>query len=83
MVRLLEILFFIIVILSLIRMIIRLLLPFLFQKVVNKARQQSNPSHRQNDRKPEGSIHVDYIPPHKESIPTDKAGDFIDYEEVK
>lgn len=82
-VRLLEILFFIIVILSLIRMIIRMLLPFLFQQVVNKAQQHSNPSNRQYDRKPEGSIHVDYIPPQKESTPIDKAGDFIDYEEIK
>jgi hypothetical protein len=80
--RLIEILFFVIVILSLIRMIVRMLIPFLFQHVVNKAQQQST-SNRQYNRKPEGSIHVDYIPPQKGSTPIDKAGDFIDYEEIK
>jgi hypothetical protein len=82
-IRLLEILFFIIVILSLIRMIVRMLLPFLFQRVVNKAQQHANQSQRQYNRKPEGSINVDYIPPQKGTTPIDKAGDFIDYEEIK
>jgi hypothetical protein len=58
-------------------------LPFLFQQLVNKSRQQSGAS-QQSYRRPEGSIHVDYIPPPaKEPAPRDKAGDFIDYEEIK
>jgi hypothetical protein len=82
MIRLLEILFLIIVILSIIRMIVRMLLPFLFQQVVNKAQQQANQYQREQNRRAEGSIHVDYIPPQKEST-SSKDGDFIDYEEVK
>jgi len=72
-----------IAVLWLLRVLVRLLLPLLFQKVVKKAQQQAQPFQKQN-RKPEGTIQVDYIPPQqKESSPTSKAGDFIDYEEVK
>jgi hypothetical protein len=81
---LLRILFITIFVLWVIRVISRLLLPLLFQQVVNKARQQSGQSQQYQNRKPEGSIHVDYIPPHhKDPVPSDKAGDFIDYEEIK
>ena len=72
-----------IAVLWLLRVLARLLLPFLFQQVVKKAQQQSQPFQKQN-RKPDGTIQVDYIPPQqKESPPSSKSGDFIDYEEVK
>lgn len=71
-------------ILWIIRVISRLVMPLLFQQVVNKARQQAGQPNPYQNRKPEGSIHVDYIPPHhKEPVPSDKAGDFVDYEEIK
>ena len=83
MISLLRFLFIVISVLWLLKVVVRLLLPFLFQQVVNKSRQQAGSS-QQNYRRPEGSIHVDYIPPHaKEPTPSDKAGDFIDYEEIK
>lgn len=80
---LLRFLFIVITVLWLIRVVIRMLIPVLFQQLVSKSRQQAN-TQGQSNRRPEGSIHVDYIPPHtKEPSPIDKAGDFIDYEEIK
>jgi hypothetical protein len=64
-----------------IRMLIRLLLPMLFQGIVNKAQQQSQQQYRQ-PRQAEGSVRVDKAPKTKSSIP-DSEGDYIDYEEIK
>jgi hypothetical protein len=80
---LLRFLLIVITVLWLIRVVVRMLIPVLFQQLVSKSRQQAN-SQGQSNRRPEGSIHVDYIPPHaKEPALSDKAGDFIDYEEIK
>ena len=66
------------------RPLLRYLLPILVKKAVEK---QFEKSHRQNQgpRKPEGTIHVDYIPEKDKKGPTkdDKEGEYIDYEEVK
>lgn len=71
-------------------MLVRLLLPILFQKLVNKAQQQVNTQYRQQSRPnsqhhhDKGKISIDYIPPKdKEARAADKAGDFIDFEEIK
>jgi len=71
-------------------MLVRLLLPFLFQKMVNKAQQQVNNQYRQqrpnsrSSNRPSEKISIDYIPPKdKEARAADKAGDFIDFEEIK
>jgi len=85
---LLKFLFISILIMWLIKQVIKLLLPMLFQKMVNKAQQQAgNPYQRQQNyqqQKPIGKISVDYIPPKdKEAKAADKAGDFIDFEEIK
>ncbi len=69
-----------ILIIYIIRSLVRLLLPMLFQSVVNKAQQQQQQYRRPNQ--PEGKIKVDYIPNTKNSIP-DSEGDFVDYEEIK
>ncbi|MBC7913772.1 MAG: DUF4834 family protein [Pyrinomonadaceae bacterium] len=83
---LLKFLLISILVLWLIRMIARLLLPVLFKKMVNKAQEHVNKQsgqQRQQSR-PVGKIHVDYVPPKdKEARAADKAGDFIDFEEVK
>jgi hypothetical protein len=67
--------------------VFRLLLPIIFQKMVNKVQQQATQQYRQQNNtnsRPEGKIRVDYIPPKdKEAKVADKAGDFIDYEEIK
>lgn len=66
-----------------IRLLIRLLLPMLFQGLVNKAQQHSQQQYGQSRQRPtEGSVRVDNIPKIKSSIP-DSEGDYIDYEEIK
>jgi hypothetical protein len=79
----LSYLLFIIFILYVIRSIIRIVLPMIFQKVVNKAQQQQN--HQQNYTRATktGSIKVDYIPESKKGAVPDSEGEFIDYEEIK
>ena len=69
----------------LLRMIARLLLPALFKKIITQAQQNVNTQqHQQAPRRPVGKISVDYVPPKdKEARAADKAGDFIDYEELK
>jgi hypothetical protein len=69
-----------ILVLYIIRSVIRLVLPMLFQNFVNKAQQQNQQQYRQNT--PEGKVKVDYNPKPKSSVP-DSEGDFIDYEEIK
>ncbi len=82
---LLKFLIISILIMWLIKMIARLLLPALFKKIINKAQQNVNTQQQQQERpRPVGKISVDYVPPKdKEARAADKAGDFIDYEEVK
>jgi hypothetical protein len=70
-----------ILIIYIIRSLVRLLLPMLFQSVVNKAQQQNQQQYRRPNQ-PEGKIKVDYKPNTKSSIP-DSEGDFVDYEEIK
>ena len=70
----------------LIKMIFRLVLPILFKKMVSKAQQNVNTQYNKHNepQKPVGKISVDYVPPKdKEARAADKAGDFIDYEEIK
>jgi len=64
------------------RTIVRLLLPFLFQSVVNKAQQHSQQNYKRPEQ-PTGRIRVDYIPEQKKSNIPDTEGEFVDYEEVK
>ena len=83
---LLKFLFITILVMWLIRMIARLLLPMLFRKVVSKVQDQVNNQHNYQEapRRPEGKLSVDYVPPKdKEARAADKAGDFIDFEELK
>lgn len=83
---LLKFLFITILVMWLIKMLARLLLPVLFKKMVSKAQQQMNNqySRPQQQSRPSGKISVDYVPPKdREARAADKAGDFIDFEEVK
>jgi hypothetical protein len=70
-----------ILVLYIIRAVVRLVLPMLFQNFVNKAQQQHQQQYR-SQKPPEGKIRVDYNPQIKSSVP-DSEGDFIDYEEIK
>jgi hypothetical protein len=60
----------------------RLLLPMLFQSVVNKAQQNAQQQYRAQ-KQPDGKVKVDYMPEKKKSSIPDSEGDFIDYEDVK
>ncbi|HVS92328.1 MAG TPA: hypothetical protein VHE59_09865 [Mucilaginibacter sp.] len=79
--ELIRFLFIAILVLYIIRALIRLVLPMLFQSVVNKAQQGQQQQYR-NQRPPEGKVKVDYIPEKKQSVP-DSEGEFVDYEEIK
>jgi hypothetical protein len=83
----LRFLFIAIIILYAVRMLVRFLIPLLFQSVVNKAAQQANQQNnynRPNNNAPTGRIKIDYIPEEatKSKVP-DTEGDFVEYEEVK
>ncbi|WP_423147489.1 DUF4834 family protein [Rubrolithibacter danxiaensis] len=84
---LLKFLFITICILWLVRFVFRLLLPLLLQRLFNKVQNQATQgTHRSYEysSKKQGSVHVDYIPPKdKEARAADKAGEFVDYEEIK
>ena len=79
---LLKFLFITICVLWLIKMLARIFLPMLFQSIVNKAQNQANQRY-QDQTRPEGRIQVDYIPPKEKNQKNDKAGDFVEYEEIK
>ena len=82
---LIKFIFIAILVLWIIRMLIKLILPMLFNNLVSKAQQQAGGQGQQQQQKrskPEGSISIDYMPP-KQTGKTDKLGDFVDYEEVK
>lgn len=71
-----------IAILYILRFIARLLLPMLFQKVMNKAAQQYNAAKpKEPAPRPQGKIQVDFAPPKHESSIADK-GEFVEYEEL-
>ncbi len=73
-----------ILILYVVRLIMRLLAPYLFQSLVNKAQQQQQQYNSRNQQEqPTGRIKVDYVPESKKSNIPDSEGEFVEYEEVK
>ena len=82
---LVKFIFITILVLWLIRMLIKLILPMLFNNLASKMQSQATGQQQQQQRrsKPEGSISIDYMPPKPDQSKTDKLGDFVDYEEVK
>ncbi|WCT12809.1 DUF4834 family protein [Mucilaginibacter jinjuensis] len=71
-------------ILYILRSLVRIFLPMLFQGLVNKAQQQQNAQQSQHSQKrPTGAIKVDYMPPAQKGAIPDSEGEFVDYEEVK
>ena len=74
-----------IIILWIIRILIRLIVPMVLKNMFSNVQQQAANSQngQQYDRKPEGSISIDYMPKQDKKGNADKLGDFVDYEEVK
>lgn len=85
--EIIKFIFVTIAILYLVRALLRWLIPALFQSVINKAQQQQQQqgSYRSRPQQPSGRITVDYVPEKKDKGKnfSDKAGEFVDYEEVK
>jgi hypothetical protein len=73
----------IILVLYIVKSVARIFLPFLFEKVVNKAQQQANQQHNYQNNPPSDKIKVDYIPQQGKNTVPDSIGEFVDYEEVK
>lgn len=79
----LDFLFFAIIGIYIIRSLIRIVLPMIFQNVINKAQQQQNTRQNYNNRTSQGNIKVDYMPKSKKGSVPDSEGEFVDYEEIK
>jgi len=82
---LLKFLFITVCILWLLKMVARLLLPMLFQSMVKKAQNHASQHYQQRQQPPrqEGKIKIDFIPPRRKEEKLNKAGDFVEYEEIK
>jgi len=89
---LLKFLFIAITVLWLVRLIFRLAFPWamrkMAQKVMGNTQQQSyqqrNAPYRDaGPRKPDGKIRIDYVPPQHQTKGAKKAGEFVDFEEIK
>lgn len=90
---LLKFLFIAITILWLVRLVVRLLLPWAMRKLAQKVMRNTqgqypygngdNRSSRQQQQ-PEGEIRIDYVPPQQKNKQGAKtAGEFVEFEEVK
>jgi hypothetical protein len=71
-------------VLYILRSLVRIVLPMLFNSVINKAQEQAR--HQQNYQqhsRPDGRVKVDHIPEGKKGTVPDSEGEFVDYEEIK
>jgi hypothetical protein len=88
---LLKFLFIAITVLWLVRLIFRLVLPWamrkMAQKVMGDAQQQyqhrNAPYNNGRPRQPDGKIRIDYVPPQNQTKGAKKAGEFVEFEEIK
>lgn len=93
-----KFLFIAILVLWLLRMVVRLALPYLVrkasEKMMGQARDQFQQQQQQGGhsrharpeerRSPDGKITIEYVPPkERHSEGPKKAGEFVDYEEIK
>ncbi|MGV8877521.1 MAG: DUF4834 domain-containing protein [Sphingobacteriaceae bacterium] len=68
-----------------IRTLVRIFLPMLFQGMMKKTQQQGAPQNRSQPyhKRQEGAIKVEYMPPTVKSAVPDSEGEFVEYEELK
>jgi len=78
----LRFLFYLFLILWLLRIILRAALPLVFKRMMAKLQKRAEEAQRGRPKQPEGSIHVDYVPPKGKKPKKDSAGEFIDFEEI-
>ncbi|MDB5007213.1 MAG: hypothetical protein JWQ84_3009 [Mucilaginibacter sp.] len=73
-----------ILILYIVRSLVRIFLPMLFQGVINKAQQQQRNQQQNYTRNTTSAkIKVDHVPDPKKGTIPDSEGEFVDYEEIK
>lgn len=80
----LNFIFITLIILWVIRIAFRLLLPLVLKRLIKK--MQNRAGHAQANQAPprkEGTINVDYVPPATKATKAEKAGEFVDFEEIK
>ena len=72
-------------VLYILRSLVRIFLPMLFQSVINKAQEQNRhqQNYQQQPPRADGRVKVDYVPDGKKSSVPDNEGEFVDYEEIK
>lgn len=88
---LLKFLFIAITVLWLVRLVFRLVFPWamrkMAQKVMGDAQQQHQhrnaPYRNAGQRQPDGKIRIDYVPPKNQTKGAKKAGEFVEFEEIK
>ncbi len=91
-----KFLFIAILVLWLLRMLMARLLPWIlrsfarkmqeqaFKEFQGQSQQRARKSAREHQRKPEGKINIDYIPPQQPNHNgANSAGEFVDFEEIK
>ena len=93
----LKFLFIAILVLWIIRLIVSSLLPWILRRFASKMQErvfkefqgqgkyQQHADPRQEQTKPEGKINIEYIPPQQPNTSggPSKAGEFVDFEEIK
>lgn len=81
---LLKFIFYFILVVWALRILVQLLLPVLFKRLIKKAQQQAEQGYGQpKQTRKEGSIQIDHMPPKQKKRRADAAGEFVDFEEIK
>lgn len=78
----LRFLFYVIIIIWVLRILARIMLPLLLKRFVLKMQKRAQEAQGARPKAPEGSIHVDYVPPKTKSPKKESAGEFVEFEEV-
>ena len=78
----LRFLFYLFLILWLLRIVLRIALPLVFKRMIAKLQKRAEQTQGSHPKQPEGSIHVDYVPPKGKKPKKDSAGEFVDFEEI-
>lgn len=91
---LLKILLIVILILWVLRLVVTMLFPYLMATFVGKMQREAQKQYEQQTGnysqeqapKPDGKVRIDYVPPKstkKSPSSNGKAGEFVDFEEIK
>ena len=78
----LRFLFYLFLILWLLRIVVRIALPLVLKRMLAKLQKRADQAQGGRSKQPEGSIHVDYVPPKGKKPKKDSAGEFVDFEEI-